>query len=182
MSYISLEEKQINACQIILNYFKCDVQVCSVQWLLSLNASLIRFPSLRMIQEVTKRTPCFRPAAFPPQRPARRTWSTTRTFGRSRNPKWGGRNETDMNQQTHLPQWLALSAVQWFPPERREARRWSVRDQRRCWFFCILTDFFWRDNFFFFVLRYFSASTNLVKTWCNIPPLQKSVILWIKIN
>lgn len=54
------------------------------------------FPSLRMIQELTKRTPCFLPVElFLPQRPLRTTWSTTRTFGRSKNPKWGGRNEWD---------------------------------------------------------------------------------------
>lgn len=48
-----------------------------------------------MILEPTKRTPCFHPAqSFPPRRPTRTAWSTTRTCGPSRNPKWGGRNET----------------------------------------------------------------------------------------
>lgn len=52
--------------------------------------------SFRTILEPTKRTPCFLPAAlFLPQRPARTTWLTTRTSGRSRNPKSGGRNKGD---------------------------------------------------------------------------------------
>lgn len=82
----------------ILNIWFMDMTPCTTL------TSCLHLCSFRMIQEPTKRTPCFLPlVSFPLQRPARTMWSTTLTSGRSRNPKWGGRNERDSPEpRTHL--------------------------------------------------------------------------------
>lgn len=82
----------------LLNIWFMDMMLCSTL------TSCLHLCSFRMIQEPIKRTPCFLPlVSFPLQRPARTMWSTTLTSGRSRNPKWGGRNERDSPEpRTHL--------------------------------------------------------------------------------
>lgn len=106
--------------------------------------------SFRTILEPTKRTPCFLPAAlFPPQRPARTTWLTTRTSGRSRSPKSGGRNKPE--EQTCFPSWSVLPALQsvissWLSVDPAVCDGW---DQSCCWLFVFrLTST--EDNIFLF--------------------------------
>lgn len=129
-----------NSARMIWTYFFYIVYYCSLtSWFLH--------PSLRMIQEPTKRTPCFLPAVlFPQQRPARTTWSTTHTSAQSRNPKWGGRN--DLNWQTCIyhSAWCFHQPSQQILPQRGAAQQLlslsagtsTAAD------FGILTDFYWR--------------------------------------
>lgn len=146
--------------------------------------------SFRMIQEMTKRTPCFLPAAsFPPKKSPRTMWSITRTSGRSRNPKWGGRNESGATRTNRLKfchsGWCVQQFSQWFPTQRGAARCWSPQCGRLSstlgpvllLALCILTDFYWRYLFFVVWTVLFSASAHSVsnlsrqfvsKPLCNI--------------
>lgn len=100
---------------------------CSCPTMIAHVCPFFLFPSLRMIPGLTKRTPYSLPAAlFLLQRLVRTMWSTTRTFGQLRNPKWGGRNESEptLNQQTHICHsgWCFQWSSQWLPPQRGAAR------------------------------------------------------------
>lgn len=130
------------------------------------------FPSLRMIQELTKRTPCSLPAAsFPLQRPARTTWSTTRTSDRSRNPKWGGRNEygpARTNRLTFVTVVYAVSSPVSDSLHTDERPGDVSRDQQLCLLNAgtstavgfLYTDFYGRIFYFFLLTVIFPATPH----------------------